>query len=89
METCKIPGCGMTFHNALQRALHEVNTWHCYYCGHSDGNELTMQNITEICNLCLYDKFGHPTTEPKCVVILVDCKTKKYKRLRKKEVPHE
>jgi hypothetical protein len=84
METCRIPGCLMRFKDSMQRALHEVNTWHCGICGHSDGRELTMENITKVCNLCIYDKYGHPSKEPSCILILVDCKTRRYKRLKKK-----
>ena len=74
----------MKFDDNMQRALHEVNTWHCMVCGFSDGKELTMDNITKPCNLCIYDKYGHPKKKPVCILILVDCKSRRYKRLRKK-----
>lgn len=75
----------MKFEDHMQRALHEVNTWHCYLCGFSDGKELTMRNFNEECILCLYDKVGEPKFEPGCITILIDFKTKRYKRIRKKD----
>ena len=74
----------MQFQEAMQRALHEVNTWHCPLCGFSDGRELSMKNFTEECILCLYDRVGAPKIEPLCITILIDFKTKRYKRIRKK-----
>lgn len=74
----------MHFNDAMQRALHEANTWHCLGCGFSDNKELTHDNYGTICNLCLYDFKGEPKAEPKCITILVDFITKKFKRVRKK-----
>ena len=85
MENCRIKGCNMKFADNLQRALHEVNTWHCIGCGFSDNAELTKDNFGKICNLCMYDYKGNPTYEPNCVTILVDFKTKRFRRIRKKE----
>lgn len=82
---CRLKGCSIKFFDEKQRSLHEVNTWHCLLCGFSDGKELTTTNIWKECKLCLFDLVGHPNFEPLCITILVDFKTKRHKRLRKKD----
>lgn len=77
----------MKFAEELQRSLHEATTWHCVVCGFSDGsNIMDIKTIGELeCTLCLFDRVGQPKFEPNCATILVDFKTKRYKRLKKRE----
>lgn len=77
----------MRFTEELQRSLHEATTWHCVVCGFSDGSDvMNIKNVGDLeCTLCLFDRVGQPKHEPTCLTILVDFKTKRYKRVIKRE----
>lgn len=87
MEKCRVPGCSIKFNDIVQRNLHEATTWHCLTCGFSDGSDLMrVKKIEELeCTLCLFDRVGQPKFEPTCITILVDFKTKRYKRVEKRD----
>ena len=83
-QQCRIKGCTRTFDETLQRALHEVNSWHCVGCGVSNNSELTQENFNTLCNICTYDLRGGPTKEPPGLTIIIDFINKRYRRVRKR-----